>query len=163
MAQDRVSTVSDDLEKRISESVSIRGDGIDERALWQRLAEQYRAHGWPGSFSYAFPSTEFQEEEGLEGERDYLLYQWQHLEMAVPMELKPSTVPVVGKLLDLLKRPFHQLVVHYVNLALGRLVTGQMIQQRLIRSLEEELAQTRQALLQRLAPRDDAPPRTEES
>ena len=155
--------MADDLEKWIGESVSVRGDGIDEPALWQRLAERYRAHGWPKSFSYAFPSAELQEGEDLEGERDYLLYQWQHLEMAVPMELRPSTLPVVGGLLNRLKRPFHQLVVHYVNLALGRLVTGQMIQQRLIRSLEEELAQTQQALPPRLPQQDDALSRARES
>lgn len=150
----------DDLEKRISEGVSIRGDGIDEPAVWRRLAEQYRAHGWPESFSYSFPLAKLPEEKDLEGERGYLLYQWQHLEMAVPVELEPSALPIVGGLVDRLKRPFHQLVVHYVNLALGRLVTGQMIQQRLIRSLEKELARTREALLRQ---QDDALRRAKES
>ena len=74
------------------------------------------------------------------------MYQLRNLDAALPIDLRPSGLPLVGRLLDALKRPFHQLVTYYVNDALARVGTAQMIQARLTESLQAELAQMRQKL-----------------
>ena len=58
----------------------------------------------------------------------------------------PQDCQLVGRLVDALKRPFHQLVIYYVTDALARVGTAQMIQARLIESLQAELAQARRQL-----------------
>jgi hypothetical protein len=131
---------------RLSEIVCIRADGVDEREALTKLAENYRAHNWPDThFACAFtPSASTQA--FSEVERSFLLYQLRNLDAALPIDLRPSGLPLIGRLLDALKRPFHQLVIYYVNDALARVGTAQMIQARLIESLQAELSRAQREL-----------------
>jgi hypothetical protein len=43
--------------------------------------------------------------------------------LALQPEIAPSTVPLVGPLLDRLRRPWHQLVIFYVNRLAGQQMT----------------------------------------
>ena len=53
--------------------------------------------------------------------------------LALQMEIAPSTTPLVGPLLDALKRPLHQLVIFYVN----RIAVQQMtINRHVLRCLD---------------------------
>ncbi len=126
-----------DLIAKMKEIVRVRGHGISEEDVLGRLAENYRSHGWNDAWSsYSFaPSS-------LTSDADwrFLWYQWEHLDLAVLADMRPSGVPLIGRLLDALKRPLHQLVVHYVNMAVARVATAQMIQARLICALRADLA-----------------------
>ena len=51
-----------------------------------------------------------------------------------------SGAPLIGRLMHTVKAPLHQLVIYYVNRALARTNTTQMIQARLIDSLQAEVA-----------------------
>jgi hypothetical protein len=138
--------VSDGILNRLNEVVRIYADGMSEKEALSRLADNYEAHGWPDEcLSCAFTPTDGAPASS-EAERRFLLYQLKNLDAALPIDLRPSGLPLVGRLLDALKRPFHQLVIYYVNDALARVGTAQMIQARLIESLQAELAQTRQKL-----------------
>jgi hypothetical protein len=138
--------VTEELLNRLDEAICIHADGVDTKEILVRLADAYRAHGWPDTyFSCAFAPLDGAQAFS-EAERNFLLYQLKNLDAALPIDLRPSGLPLIGRLLDALKRPFHQLVIYYVNDALARVGTAQMIQARLIESLKAELAQTRQRL-----------------
>jgi hypothetical protein len=131
----------------VNEIVRVYADGVSEERVLATLADNYESRHWPDTYlSCAFIPSEGAPASS-EAERSFLLYQIRNLDAALPIDLRPSGLPLVGRLLDALKRPFHQLVIYYVNDALARVGTAQMIQARLIESLQAELEQTRQRLV----------------
>lgn len=127
---------------RIAQGVRIGAEEIAHEEVLARLAENYRAHGWPDDApSYAFPG----EGEGAE-DPYFLLYQLQHLDANLWREPNPSTLPLFGPLVDALRRSLHRLVLYYVNRALAHAITAAMIESRLIAGLLKELAEVKERL-----------------
>lgn len=124
----------DELTNKISESVQLGVDAAMAAKALAQLTASYRAHSWPeGTPSFAFTPPAAGETE----DAAFLRYQWEHMERDLALDLRPSNVPLIGPLLDALKRPLHQLVLHYVNRALAQAATADMIQARLIASLRQ--------------------------
>ena len=110
----------------------------------RRLAENYRAHGWPDAApTYAFAPSPDEREPGRALDTSFLLHQLAHMDMTLSLDMIPSSVPLVGPLIDALKRPLHQLVLFYVNKIAAQSATASLLQASLIQQLLRELQEAR--------------------
>ncbi|MFH1485563.1 MAG: hypothetical protein ABIH46_05785 [Chloroflexota bacterium] len=112
---------------RVWDTIDVLAPGVDVERLFKtiesNLASQ-RTGSWRGLFvpSYddlldpvggddtAMPRTEL----------EYYLRQVRAADVTVTPLVLPSGVPIVGRLLDLLKRQLHNLILFYVNILAGK-------------------------------------------
>ena len=139
--------MAEDLGDTLDNVVRIGADGEAVRHALAKLAENYVAHGWPSQApSYAFVSSPNGAEPGRSLDSGFLLYQLAHMDMTLALAQIPSSVPLIGPLIDALKRPLHQLVLFYVNRIAAQSATASLLQAALIRELSQELQAAREAL-----------------
>lgn len=112
---------------RVRDAIEVRAPGVDVERLFKSLEANLatrRVGSW-GRFyipSYddlldpvtddraAMPCTEV----------EYYLRRLRSTEVSVTPHVLPSNIPLVGRLLDLLKRQLHDLVLYYVNILAGK-------------------------------------------
>ena len=136
--------MSDDVLSKLGDLVHIGTTENPPSDTLHRLAENYRAHGWPGPApTYAFAPAPDEREPGRALSTDFLLYQLAHMDMTLSLDLAPSSVPLIGPLIDALKRPLHQLVLFYVNKIAAQSATASLLQASLVQQLLRELQETR--------------------
>ena len=119
--------------------------GADEcQDALARLEKRYRAHGWPAELpTYALASNGEVAESGRALETSFLLYQLAHMDMSLSLDMVPSSLPIVGRLIDAFKQQMHQLVLFYVNHVAANSATASMLQALLIRKLANDLDASR--------------------
>lgn len=127
--------------------------GADEQAMEDalaKLAASYDAHDWPSEVpTYAFGVHPNGVEAGRVLDTGFLLYQLAHMDMTLTLAQIPSSTPIIGRLIDALKRPLHQLVLFYVNRIAAQSATASLLQAALIQQLWRELQEARSELADR--------------
>ena len=142
--------MAEDLGDRLNNMVHIGTNDKAARRALAKLAANYAAHGWPSQApSYAFVSSPNGAEPGRSLDSGFLLYQLAHMDMTLALAQIPSSVPVIGPLIDAFKRPLHQLVLFYVNRIAAQSATASLLQAALIRELSQELQAAKDALANR--------------
>jgi hypothetical protein len=120
------------------ELIRIGAEDLDTETVLAQLYDNYQAHDWPQRIpTHAFMVTDRADRDTHVDER-FLLYQLEHLNMTLTLDMQPSGVPVLGPLIDAFKRSMHQLVLFYVNKVAARIATANMIQTRLLHTLYEK-------------------------
>lgn len=136
--------MSDALLNKLEQLVHIGTVATPPGEVWSRLAENYRTHGWPEDApTYAFAPAPGESEAGRALSTEFLLFQLAHMDMTLALDIIPSSLPLVGPLVDALKRPLHQLALFYVNKIAAQSATASLLQASLVQQLLRELEESR--------------------
>lgn len=106
---------------RVRDSIEVRSPAVDAERLLKAVEANMaarRAGPWMGYIPSYDDLMDATADEGSppRSEAEYYLQRLRFSDVSVTPDVRPSGVPVFGRLLDLLRRQLHNLVLYYVNI-----------------------------------------------
>jgi len=114
-------------EGRAREIVEIRSPAIDADEVLgaleenlERRSDLYSSLNRERPYLPSYDALFLAERSAVSDALSYHLWQATKLEIAVERDLRPSRIPLLGRLVDYIKLQFHNLVLYYINILSAR-------------------------------------------